>query len=127
IRLLGIGMNAECRHLRAISQKLDFLVAAVGCNQIDDKLGERFDRMKWNCPLRWSAKARQHGATLFVLLADMVFESAYGFFVEDVEIDRWHDARQDSCILRVGPGLAPHDEHFGINAEKLLPPDEAWA
>src|SRR5437016_1748526 len=40
IRLLGIGMNAECRHLCAISQKLDFLVAAVACNQIDDKLGE---------------------------------------------------------------------------------------
>jgi hypothetical protein len=82
--LLRFRVNAKRGNLRAVGEKLDLLGAAVRRDQVDNELGERFDRTKGNCPLRRLTNAHQHEAALLVMLPDVIFQCACGLLVENV-------------------------------------------
>ena len=116
-------MDAGDDDLLAVGQEFDLLpLAAVGGDQVDDDLFERFFGAERDGAFRRLADTRQDMAALLVVLAHMVDQRPDRILTENVEIERRHEATQTAGIDRVRPNLRPQIDLLGGDVVQFLPP-----
>src|SRR5215470_15337450 len=127
IGLPRFGMVTGDDDLLSVSKEFDFFCAAVGRDDIGDDLVEWLISAKRDRSFRWLADTDEDVSTIFVPLADIVFERARRFLIKNIEIERRHASRQHAGIARVWPSAPPHLDLFAGDNGERLPIGEALA
>ena len=125
----GIGMDAIDDDLLAVAEEFEYLAVfnwRVRIAQQAEDLGEGLDCLEGNAALRRVAEANEDTAFVLETIAHEAFDRRRRVGIEDVDVERWREPRQDAGILRgrvhPAPGL---DLVFG-GVVTLLPSLDDW-